>query len=283
MADFDLPYFDTIVRELTEGGNPVVETMVGRNVHWGYWEDPTSAEVTPEAFRLASDNLTRKLLRWADPTRGQKMLDVGCGFGGTVALLNETYEGLALTGLNIDARQIARAKELVEPKVRPGNTIEFVVGDACRLPFPDQSFDTVTAVECIFHFPSRLDFFREAQRVLRPNGKLVVCDFVARPLMLPLIGLIFLAHRKPIQEVYGSRNTLGTRGQYRRLAKKAGFKILGFEDITQNTMPTYAALRKFASKAGFDERTFIRAQAVNEYGSKLGALRYDIVAFQKAA
>lgn len=279
---FDLPYFDVITKQLAEGGgSSVLETMVGRNVHWGYWEEPSTAKMTAEDFREASDNLTRKLLKWADIQSGQRILDVGCGFGGTVALINETYSGISTTGLNIDARQIARANEEVKPHVRPGNAIDFVVGDACNLPFPDASFDTVLAVECIFHFPSRTRFFQHAHRVLKPGGKLVLCDFVARPLLLPLIGLIYLMNRKQIEKVYGSGNKLGFLKHYARLADRSGFKQLGVEDITAGTMPTYAVIRKFADNVGFDGNDFVRAQAICEFGSKLGAIRYDILAFQK--
>jgi ubiquinone/menaquinone biosynthesis C-methylase UbiE len=50
-----------------------------------------------------------------------------------------------------------RAAAVVLP--RPGNAVHFVHGDACRLPFASAVFDRVLAVECIFHFPSRRQFF----------------------------------------------------------------------------------------------------------------------------
>jgi SAM-dependent methyltransferase len=71
---------------------------------------------------------------------------VGCGFGGTVAQLNEDHSGLDLVGVNIDARQIARAVATVQPPgPRATYTIAFLVGDACELPFADGSFDTLLA------------------------------------------------------------------------------------------------------------------------------------------
>ncbi len=91
---------------------------------------------------------------------GARILDVGCGFGGTIDHLDERLDGCELVGLNIDRRQLARARALVTP--RRDNTVDFVAGDACRLPFADASFDFLSAVECAFHFPSRKQFFREA-------------------------------------------------------------------------------------------------------------------------
>jgi SAM-dependent methyltransferase len=281
--NYDLPYFDKLVPELAGEQNPVMAEIFGKNVHWGYWADPGAATLTPEDFRSASDAMTRRLLLQAKPEAGQRILDVGCGFGGTVAQLNEDHADLDLTGVNIDARQIARAIATVQPLARRNNRIAFVEGDACALPFPDASFDTVLAVECIFHFPTRVAFFKEAQRVLRPGGKLVLSDFVIHGWgRLPVI-LIFRWFRKDIRQVYGTHNRFVPFSWYRVLARQSGLVCGPIDDITRNTIPTYAVLRKCAKYSGFDPRTYTNAQAVCEYGSKLRALAYAILSFSKPA
>jgi ubiquinone/menaquinone biosynthesis C-methylase UbiE len=66
---------------------------------------------------------------------GMRVLDCGCGFGGTIASPNERFSGLDLVGLNIDARQLEVAERKVE--AAPGNSVSFLQGDACELPVED--------------------------------------------------------------------------------------------------------------------------------------------------
>src|SRR5215469_10321173 len=104
----DLPYFDYVL-ELLRQGNQSVETTLGRHVHWGYWSEPPRARVTDIDFAAAAERLTDELCSLAGTGSGQAILDVGCGFGGTLASLNDRHSDMALVGLNIDERQLARA------------------------------------------------------------------------------------------------------------------------------------------------------------------------------
>jgi ubiquinone/menaquinone biosynthesis C-methylase UbiE len=272
----NLPYFDELLKLLGNGNN-AVEQSFGRHVHWGYWENPQAAGLSGADFAEAAENLSRELCRAASLHDGITVLDAGCGFGGTIAHMNDTYADLVLIGLNLDARQLRRAGEQVIP--RPRNRIDFVQGNACRLPFPDHCFDVVLAVECIFHFPSREQFFREARRVLKPDGILALSDFLPAQVIVPF-AKIRLPERLS-RGFYGKCNVQYTFAAYRQLADDSGFMTQAARDITANTLPTYSYLRKLAGEADFFNGYAMVETATLELLSRLRLIRYYLMTFQK--
>jgi SAM-dependent methyltransferase len=275
--DPKLPYFDYLLDLLEREDLRIIEQSFGRHVHWGYWQNPELAESTPDDFARAAEKLTAELCRAGQLTGGLRVLDVGCGFGGTLAHIDEHYSQMKLTGLNLDGRQLQRARKLLRPA--PGNLLDFVLGDACRLPFPDRSFDVVLAVECIFHFPSRERFFQEVYRVLAPGGRLALSDFIPAPLIAPFTG-IRLPERLS-RGFYGRCNVQYTVHDYRLLAEQMQFEILTARDITAHTLPTYAYLRNLARKTAFYNGFALIETAALELLSRLSWMNYYIYAFQK--
>jgi ubiquinone/menaquinone biosynthesis C-methylase UbiE len=272
----NLPYFDELLK-LLGNGNKAVEQSFGRHVHWGYWGNPQEANLSNADFAEAAESLSRELCRAALINNGLCVLDAGCGFGGTIAHMNDNYADMDLTGLNLDSRQLQRARAQVIPQSR--NRIEFVQGNACMLPFPDQCFDVVLAVECIFHFPSREQFFREAWRVLKPGGFLALSDFLPAPGIVPF-AKIRLPERLS-RGFYGRCNVQYTLEAYRQLANDSGFRISTERDITINTLPTYSYLRKLAWKAAFFNGFAMIETATLELLSRLRLIKYYIITFQK--
>jgi SAM-dependent methyltransferase len=275
-----LPYFDEILARIaTEPQSALVRAFGTRHVHWGYYDDPNAQDDSPEALAVAAERLTQKLIAMAAIRPTHHVVDVGCGFGGTLGHINEHVAGVDLVGVNIDVRQLARANQLV--LARNGNTLQFVAGNACSLPLSSAVVDRMLAVECIFHFPSRLAFLREAARVLRPGGRLVLSDFVPEGVHLHDLALSAVARLGAISGFYGTFNWWPpcTLSGYRWLARNAGLRLLAMEDITAQTLPTYPALLRMISEIGHTA-AWQATRYISEVSAK-GWVRYLNLAFER--
>lgn len=278
IAKVNLPYFDLLLGLIKDGDDDVAQSF-GRHVHWGYWYQPGLAAMTASDFADAAENLTGQLCLAGRIKNGLQVLDAGCGFGGTVAHINEHYTGMELVGLNLDERQLFRAQATVKPLA--DNRIQFLQGNACALPFQDHSFDAVLAVECIFHFPDRKMFFEEAYRVLRPGGFLALSDFIPGAALLPLVMMKMSLPERLSTGFYGKCNVQCTSKHYRKLAAQTQFKLRVELDITDHTLPTYAYIRNLARKCRVSNKTAMIETAAIEWASRLRLMKYYIYAFQK--
>lgn len=271
-----LPYFDYLFA-LLESGDPILEASFGKHVHWGYWHNPETAELTLDDFNDATEALSAEICKAGKIQNGDCILDAGCGFGGTVAHINDKYSNMKLIGLNIDERQLLRAHDIVKPV--NSNQVLFQLGNACELPFPDHYFDSVLAVECIFHFPSRKHFFEEAYRVLKPGGYLALSDFIPSRIIEPFTRIKL--PEKFSTGFYGNCNLQQTTMLYRKLAQETNFDLLIERDITTNTLPTYDYLRKLRHLKSSAPKMALLETAIIEILSRLHLMKYFIYAFQK--
>lgn len=275
-ASNSTPYFDSLPEKFSQGDADALLAF-GRHLHWGYWSDPAKADASLADFAVAAENLSRRIAEVAEVNNGLNILDAGCGFGGTIASLNERFSNMHLTGININEQQLDIAKKI---KALPTNRIEFVYGDACKLPFTnDDCFDLVLAIESIFAFSSREHFFKEARRVLGTKGKLTICDFIPLQAFYQTWKLIEKATKTLVVQTYGSRPiNFCPLSEYQRLAEATGFELVKVENITHNTLPTYPIVNSLMRRER-DEETY-RATRGLERLSRRGLLQYMILSFQ---
>ncbi len=276
------PYFDVLF-SLLGARDAETEAAFGRHIHWGYWEDPAAADGTANDFGQAAENLCREMFEHAQLAAGQRVVDVGCGFGGTLDSLAQHVPGLHRVGVNIDHRQLRRGKECFSPAGVPGS-LAFLQADACRLPLESASCDAAFAVECLFHI-DRKTCLAELGRVLKPGARLVLSDFLP-----PLERLHLLEHFNPADDeatvqTYGRINVLAPLEQYDAWAMEAGFCRIAERDITPHTMPTYPYLRRHMQAWQDPEqaRQFDAATSALEFASRAGLLKYTLLAYEKTS
>ena len=158
----------------------LLERLWGDHVHLGHYGDPPR----PRDFRKAKADFVHELVRWSGLDRlprGSRLLDVGCGIGGSARILARDY-GFDVLAISISPAQIARARELTPPDLQ--EHCRFAVMDALDLDLPegsiDAGFDAVWSVEAGPHMPDKQRYADELVRVLRPGGRLVVADWNRR-------------------------------------------------------------------------------------------------------
>ena len=153
----------------------LLERLWGEHIHLGFY--PPSKNID---FRKAKVKFVHELVSWSGLDklpRGSRILDIGCGIGGSSRIL-ANYYGFNVTGITISEEQVKRARELTSSDCK----CNFKVMDALDLKFEDGTFDGVWSVEAGAHMNNKDKFADEMLRILRPGGYLALADWNSRDL-----------------------------------------------------------------------------------------------------
>jgi ubiquinone/menaquinone biosynthesis C-methylase UbiE len=194
-------------------------------INFGYWKD------NPETWDEACRDLARLVARSADFNASDIVLDCGPGYGDQDVLWVNEFEVKHITGVNVAAEQIEIARHRVK-EAGLADRIDYVNASATELPFDDESCTKVVALESAFHFPSRVDFFAEALRVLKPGGRLVTADFV------PKRTFLNWRFRRKVDQ-------LGWRGAPQKAVRKAA-DVVAYQELLLETGFAQAEARSIA-------------------------------------
>lgn len=215
----------------------------GRHVHHGLWTDPEfSAE---EAVR----HLVRRVAQAARIDEGQRVCDVGCGYGAPARQWAEA-RGAEVVGFTVSAAQHAFA----ERQSVDGPAPEYRLQDFLANNLLDESVDAVVAIESLTHIRDQPGVFREASRMLRPNGRLVACVWMTSS--SPSWG----ARRYLLEPICreGRLSGLPAATDLHRWAAQAGLWVEQLSDVTPLVRRTWTVVLSRFCRALLNDPTVLR-------------------------
>lgn len=210
---------------------------LGHFLNVGWWEDPDEDWTPPDTFDMTDrcQALVRKVADRANLNADSNLLDVGFGYGEQDRIFLDEYDCGRITGINITLSQVQTARERLLDRF-DGDRICFNLGDAVQLPYPENTFNTIIALESPFHFHTRKQFLKEARRVLEKGGRLIMTDIINGYPQgeAPLPQRIFSIVHNVYWQVNAENHS--TSEQYRRRLNELNFENVEVQDITENTL-----------------------------------------------
>lgn len=184
------------------------------------------------------------MMDWLAPRPGQKLLDVAGGTGDvSFRFLKRAGSGHATVcdmteSMLVEGRKRAEAESMA-------NSLDWVVGDAMALPFADNSFDVYTISFGIRNVTRIPDALKEAYRVLKPGGRIMVLEFSQIPNemmqkaydlysfnVIPKMGEIVANDRDSYQYLVESIRKFPTQETFAQMIREAGFENVSYRNLS---------------------------------------------------
>ena len=262
------------IRDLYDRTSPHYQSLWGAHIHHGYW---ISGEETKET---AQNQLIEHVARAAGLGLGCKILDVGCGFGGSSIYLAKKY-GAEATGITISPIQVEMARKAAAAE---GVSAKFILMDAEEMKF-EQTFDVVWSVESISHYPQKGKFFASAAQCLESGGTLALTDWFKKE------RLTEREHEKFIHPIEkGMLVELDTMQDYAELLRANSFQVTHNETLNKNCSKSWdlgldilknRALWQIAAEYGSEVVNFLRAFRSMRAGYASGNFIYGLMVARK--
>jgi tocopherol O-methyltransferase len=225
-----------------------------RSLHYGYWDDSV------KNFHEALLNINKVVAEIAEIKEGENILDAGCGVGGSSLWLAKEKD-CTVKGVSLNKRQIDKANALAK-EFGVHEKVSFEQKDYTNTFYPANSFDVVWAIESVCYANDKSDFLKEANKVLKPGGRLIIADFFKKK---------DLKHEEITRvrkwAACWAINDFSTREEFDDKLKETGFHNIIWEDATDAIMPSAKKLYQSYFLGILGAKLY---QLFNSNASKLG-------------
>ncbi|HMQ07602.1 MAG TPA: class I SAM-dependent methyltransferase [Saprospiraceae bacterium] len=208
--------------------------LKGQNaMHYGLWYEDTST------LREALYNMNNYIVDLLKIRKDQWILDAGCGVGGTVLHICQSQE-VVVHGITLSRKQVEKCKRNAENSHLKGRAI-FSMQDYCNTSFEPESFDAIYAIESVCHAHEKMDYLKEAYRILKPGGIAIIADFFTtqrefKPRQARLLDNWARSWAVPSFE---------NKAIFMSKCNEAGFDMVGSYNITENIFRSSKRLKNY--------------------------------------
>jgi cyclopropane fatty-acyl-phospholipid synthase-like methyltransferase len=205
------------------------------SIHYGYWDNEV------KSFAESLLRMNEVMMDFAGIKKGDKVLDAGCGVGGSAIFLAGKLE-CSCIGITLSDVQLKQAEANAKTR-NVEQHCSFQLMDYCNTDFNDESFDIVWGLESICYAPRKEDFIKEACRLLRPGGRLIIAD-----------GMVVKKefNNCPVMRKWldgWAVNYLETPEGFREFFSATGLKNIQYKNITPFVQHSSVRLRNIAVAA----------------------------------
>ena len=137
-------------------------------IHYGYFEEGD------KSLSKAILKMNDQVIKNSNITEESNVLDAGCGYAGTAMYIAEKKK-CHVEAITIVDEQVSKAKELIKERGLE-KYVNVSIQDYTKTNFKDNTFDVIYGIESICYANPKKDFLKEAYRILKPGGVLIVID-----------------------------------------------------------------------------------------------------------
>jgi len=191
-----------------------------------------------DEFHTRGKVSTIEIANLASPQPHHKVLDVGCGLGGSARFVANQYD-CSVVGIDLTDEYIEVAKKLTK-YVNLDEKVSFKQGSALDLPFSSGSFDIVWTEHVQMNISDKKKFYGEINRVLNPKGRLVFHD---------IFGTNNVPYYPTPWAEFDSMSSLCTQEEAKSIIETSNFTIGRWKDTSQQSLEFFKEMLKKTEKS----------------------------------